>query len=228
MLHTDRLRGLIVLGESLLIFVPLIVLGAAIGWPASLDDPAEIALPRLLDNEVAVRVGYLTYLAYSVLFLPVAVVAGEWLTAGSSRSTALRVAVGMAVASAALRAIGIVRWLSTMFPLAERWEEASSDTVRDALAVQFETVNDFGGAIGENLGVSLFAAGWLVATTIAARGARPRWILIVTAVVAGLLALPLIELAGVDSGPAVTISSTAINLWLLATGVAMLRAKPGR
>jgi hypothetical protein len=68
--------------EGLLIFVPLAVLGGAIGWPASLGDPAAVALPRLLENEGAVRFGYLVYLAYSVLFLPVAIWTTRTLTRG--------------------------------------------------------------------------------------------------------------------------------------------------
>lgn len=43
-------------------------LGAAVDWPASLDDPVSIALPRLAENEGAVRFGYFEYLPYSVLF----------------------------------------------------------------------------------------------------------------------------------------------------------------
>ena len=43
-------------------------LGAAVDWPASLDDPASIALPRLAENEGAVYFGYFAYLLYSVLF----------------------------------------------------------------------------------------------------------------------------------------------------------------
>jgi hypothetical protein len=46
----------------------MFVLGAAINWPDSLGDPASVDLPRLLENEVAVRIGYFSYLSYSVLF----------------------------------------------------------------------------------------------------------------------------------------------------------------
>jgi hypothetical protein len=69
--------------EGLLLFVPLAVLGTAIGWPASLGDPASAALPRLLEQEPIVRFGYLVYLAYSVLFLPVAVRTTRALTNGA-------------------------------------------------------------------------------------------------------------------------------------------------
>ena len=54
--------------QGLLIFVPTVVLGAAVNWPESLSDPASIALPRLAENEGAVRFGYVAYLVYSVLF----------------------------------------------------------------------------------------------------------------------------------------------------------------
>ena len=221
-------RGLALIGESLLIFVPLIVLGAAIGWPASLDDPADIALPRLLENEAAVRFGYLAYLAYSVLFLPIAVFATEWLTRAGTKTTAIRIAIGMATASAALRAIGIVRWLSTMFPLAEQWQDSTSSASQDTLAIQFEATNNFGGAIGEQLGVSLFAALWLAFTTVAIWRSAPRWVAVCSALTAALMALPLIELVGLDGGPLVSVGSTAITLWLFATGIAMVRSSQSR
>ena len=50
-----RWAGGISLLQGLIIFVPMIVLGGAINWPESLSDPADIALPRLLENEGAVR-----------------------------------------------------------------------------------------------------------------------------------------------------------------------------
>lgn len=63
-----RLTGVVSLVQGLLIFIPTIVLGQAIGWPASLGDPASVALPRLLEQESAVRLGYSAYLVYSMLF----------------------------------------------------------------------------------------------------------------------------------------------------------------
>lgn len=225
MFNSPKARGLAIIGATSLIFVPLVVLGAAIGWPASLGDPADVALPRLLENQVAVRFGYLSYLTYSVLFLPVAVVVTEWLSPGAVKTTAARIAIGMAAVSSALRSIGIVRWLSTMFPLADQWEQATSTTQRETLAIQFQTINDFGGSIGETLGVSLFASLWLAFTAAAVWRSAPRRFAISSALVAALLTLPLIELAGLDSGPLVSISSTAITLWILAVGIAMIRDK---
>ncbi|MDT3441012.1 MULTISPECIES: DUF4386 family protein [unclassified Pseudofrankia] len=217
------MQGLTTIIESLLIFVPLLVLGTAIGWPGSLGDPADVALPRLLEHEVATRSGYLAYLAYSVAFFPVAVSISMWRREGPA-TLALGIAVGAAAVSALARAIGITRWLSAAFPLAEQWQETTSATSREALAIQFDTLNNFGGAIGETLGVSVFAAVWLGATV--ARPGLPRWARVTGALVLVPLTAPAIELAGVDAGILVSLSSAAITIWLLAVGIAMMRDRP--
>jgi hypothetical protein len=210
--------------EGLLIFVPLAVLGAAIGWPGSLGDPAATALPRLLENEGAVRAGYAVYLLYSVLFLPVAVWTTRALT-GGSQSALARVAVGFAVASVLARTIGISRWLLAMPGLAEAHRDAADPAVRAAVSVQYDVLNDFGGGVGEVLGVSLFAVGWLVCTAVAGlrAGAAPRWLLIAGLPVAAGLALPLAELAGADPGAATSIGTSLLHLWFLAAAVTLVR-----
>lgn len=214
--------------EGLLIFVPLAVLGSAIGWPASLDDPAAVALPRLLENEGAVRFGYLVYLAYSVLFLPVAIWTTRTLTRGDDGPLA-RAAVGFAIASALARCIGILRWLTAMPQLADTYAAAPDGAPRDALAAVYDALNDFGGGIGEVLGVSLFAVGWLACTVVAARRAHgaPGWLLGGGALAALGLALPLVELVGLDGGPLTSVGSTLLQLWFLAAAVVVART-PGR
>ncbi|MEU5397885.1 DUF4386 domain-containing protein [Streptomyces sp. NPDC005963] len=221
-----RTAAVLLTVEALLIFVPAVVLGSAIGWPASLDDPAAVALPRLLEEEGAVRAGYAVYLLYSVLFLPVAVWTTRVLTDGED-SALSRVAVGFAIASTLARTIGISRWLLAMPGLAEAHGDASGAGVRESLAVQYQVLNDFAGGIGEVLGVSLFAVGWLVCTVTAAlrAGSTPRWLLFSGFLVAAGLALPLAELAGVDSGAATSIGSSLLHLWFLAAAVTLFRRR---
>jgi hypothetical protein len=49
-----RLTGVVSIMQGLLIFVPTIVLGQAIGWPASSGVvQASVALPRLLETGVS-------------------------------------------------------------------------------------------------------------------------------------------------------------------------------
>jgi hypothetical protein len=219
-----RVAAALLAVQGLLLFVPLTVLGAAIGWPASLDDPAVTALPRLLEQEGAVRFGYLVYLAYSVLFLPVAVWATRALT-GGDESPLVRAAIGFAIASTLARCIGILRWLVAMPGLAEAYAAAPEGPQREAIAVQYQVLNDFGGGIGEVLGVSLFAVLWLACTVVAAArtGTAPRWLLAAGAVAAAALALPLVELAGADPGALTAIGTTLLQLWFLTAAVVLLR-----
>ena len=93
-----RLVGLVSLVQGLLIFVPTIVLGQEIGWPATLGDPASIALPRLLEQASAVQLGYFAYLVMSVLFF-VTVFMISRLTLTRLAASLLPVVVGFAIAS---------------------------------------------------------------------------------------------------------------------------------
>ena len=48
-----RLAGGLSLVQGLLFFVPLVVLGAAIGWPGTLDDPPSLLLPAIAAQATA-------------------------------------------------------------------------------------------------------------------------------------------------------------------------------
>lgn len=209
--------------QGLLIFVPTFVLGAAVDWPASLDDPASIALPRLAENEGAVRFGYFAYLLYSVLFAVTIVLLARLverdLTVGIRR-----LVVGFAVASAIARSLGIVRWLGPMPELADSYNAASDDSQRFAVASIYEALNSYGGTIGEVLGVGLFAAISIGLLTVGLLRSRtmPRWIAVGGVVSTLALALSAVELFAVDLGPVLTVTVTIVQLWFLATGVWLL------
>jgi hypothetical protein len=209
--------------QGLLIFVPTFVLGAAIGWPGSLSDPADIALPRLAENEGAVQLGYGAYLLYSVLFAVtitlIARVVENDLTKGIRR-----LVIGFAVASALARSIGIVRWLAPMPELADAYNQAGDDAQRYTISTVYEALNSYGGTIGEALGVGLFAAisiGFLSVGLLRSR-AIPRWAAVWGVVSAVALAVSVVEMFGVDAGPLLTVTVTIAQLWFLAFGVWLL------
>lgn len=147
-----RTAGLTAVLQGLLIFVPTFVLGAAVGWPGSLSDPASIALPRLADNEGAVRFGYAAYLVYSVLFA-VTITMLARLVEGDLAKGVRRLVIGFAVASALARSLGIVRWLAPMPELADAYGSAADDGQRYTIERIYDALNSYGGTIGEALGV---------------------------------------------------------------------------
>jgi hypothetical protein len=209
--------------QGLLIFVPTVVLGSAINWPASLSDPASIALPRLAENEGAVRIGYAAYLLYSILFAVTIVLLARLVETNMS-STIRRLVIGFAVASVVARSLGIVRWLSAMPGLADAYNQAGDDAQRTTISHIYDALNSYGGTIGEALGVGLFAAisvGFLSVGLL--RSAMfPRWLAVWGVISAVALVLGAVELFGVDAGPLLTITVTVVQLWFLATGIWLL------
>jgi hypothetical protein len=139
----------------------------------------------------------------------------------------LRIGLGFAIASAACRSLGILRWLFPMPVLADRWAEATeSGAATGAIDVAYDTLNSYAGAVGEVLGVGLFSGIWVltVAAVIVRSNVLPRsigWFGVVAAV--GLLA-SLAEAFGVELGALISVQVTLVQLWFLALALVIARS----
>jgi hypothetical protein len=212
------IAGWLLIAESLLIFVPLTVLGSAINWPKSLSDPADKILPLLVENASAVRFGYLVYLVYSILFWAIASLTIRVLSNDELDSIWLRIANGFGIASAVARCLGIIRWLVAMPALATLYTDPTISTgTRESIAVVYRALNDYAGSIGEVLGVSLFAGLWLAIVSVRILQTRilPRWLGFLGLVSATLLGVQLARLFGVDL-------VSVLQLWFLAMGIVLV------
>lgn len=220
--HPSRpLVGFLSILQGLLIFVPTFVLGAAINWPASLDDPASVALPRLLEQAPAVRFGYLAYLVMSILFFVTVFMVSRTVIVRYATSL-LPIVVGFALASTVFRSIGIIRWFSPMPQLAETWESAATEQERYTIGVTFDALNNYGGTIGEVLGVSLFAAVSIFVLCIAAVRERsmPIWLAGFGFISALMLVASLSDLFGIEPAFLVVfLGTTLVQLWFVAVGL---------
>lgn len=212
--------GVLLIIEGLLAFVPVLVLGAAIGWPASLDQPAAVQLAAIAAKPQAVAAGYGVYLLYSLLVLPVLVGVAALAFGRLDHACALGV-VGFAAMSALARAIGILRWLTVMPALANaRQADPAGGASIERL---FDAINAYGGGIGELLGVSLcmaFAMGLLGvgAWRTAAASALPRMFTVSAVVVAALLAGLALPAVGIAVEVPMALAVSALSLWMLALG----------
>lgn len=215
--------GILSILQGLLIFVPTFVLGAAINWPDSLDYPASQLLPELIEQESAVRFGYIAYLIYSILFVFSMFMLTK-LSSGKAMAAMFGIILAFAVASTTARSIGIVRWLVPMPQLAESWNSAGTDQERYAISVTYDSLNLFGGTVGEVLGVSIFAALSLLAISIAfLRDGLPKWIGIFGLISVAALLATTTELMGFEPDTFVLVfGTTAIQLWFLAVGLWLL------
>lgn len=227
-LAPGRGLGLLLLAEAALSFAPLIVLGPAIGWPASLSQPAAVQLQAIAAAPGAVAVGYGLYLLYSVLVAPALIGLAVRVFGGLQQPLAASVAAFAALSTLA-RAIGILRWLTVMPELAAA-RAAASPVAMQHLDALFEAINSLAGGIGELLGVSLFMA--LAMALLCAGGWQRRTLprplaaagLVVAAMLAGLFAPAL----GIPLSVPIALAVTALTLWMVAAGAWCLWAGRAR
>ncbi len=209
--------GLTLTTQFVLIWTTFFVLSSAIGWPASLDDPASIALPRLAENGPAVLLGYACYLLAALLLVPAtAALNGRLGLAGPLAQATL----GLAVVSAVAKTIGISRWLFVMPDLAVAYGQPGADL--GGIDQLFSAINAYAGGIGEVIGVGLVSGVWSL--TVAAGLWRVGGM--VPTALAGLLGLTGAGLFltipagfGMELGPVLTLTNIAWQFALFAVGL---------
>ena len=211
--------GALLVVTALLSFAPLAILAPAIGWPASLGNPAGMQLAAIAARPDAVALGYGVYLLYSMLVAPAMIGLAARVFGGLQGPVAATVAA-FAALSALARAIGILRWLTVMPALAVA--HASGDAAaRGPIEALFDALTAYGGGIGEVLGVSLFMAASVGTLSVAAlmRGGLPRALAaggVIVALMLAALAAPEFRLP--DFMP-VAAAVTALSVWMIAVGV---------
>ena len=72
LIAVERLTAILLIAQFVLMLAALFILGAAINWPASLDEPAAVNLPLILEQAGAVTLGYGSYFLSSLLLTPIA------------------------------------------------------------------------------------------------------------------------------------------------------------
>ena len=211
--------GALLIADALLSFAPVVVLGAAIGWPASLGKPAAEQLAAVHANADAVALGYGLYLLYSLLIAPVMIGLAARVFGGLDRPLPATVAA-FAALSALARAIGILRWLTVMPALAAAHTTADP-ALRAQIELLFSAVTTYGGGIGEVLGVSLLMAVSLATLCGGAlwHGGLPKALAGTGLVVALALAALALPAFGLPAAMPVAVAVTGMSLWMIATGV---------
>lgn len=212
-----RLAAATLIAQFLLIFTTFAVLSSAINWPASLDDPASVALPRLITQAGPVMLGYGSYLIAALLLVPA--------TAGLNGRLGLSgpiagLALSLATLSAIAKAIGISRWLFAMPGLAQAYVAPGAD--QPTVSLIYETLNAYAGGIGEALGVGLVSGVWtlLIGGAVLRSPGVIAKVLGAFLVIAGLLLFLTIPGAlGVELGPVLMISNLTWQFALLGLGL---------
>lgn len=214
--------------QPVLMFFAFFVLSSSINWPASLDEPASVNLPLIVEQQGAVILGYGSYFLYSLLILPLSITLYFALKGGEA-SPLLAVAAGFGVISALARVLGIGRWLFLMPFLAEIYEDPASDgATRAAVEVAYTAFNEYAGGVGEIVGVSLTGALWVGLTSVALlrSGRFSSWLGILGLLSACILLAGVAPVFGLDPGPLVSILGVNVYLvWTVALAVVLFRSR---
>lgn len=153
---------LLTLSQVVLFLVPLIVLGQAIGWPASLRLPAAEALPLVAAKTMAVQIGYWGYLLTALAMVPFVVALRRFAIARGAGGMLTDMMAAFGIAAAVLKTLGIVRWLIAMPTLASLHAGTADPALRSLIEMNYITLNAYAGSVGELLGVQLFSGFWLI------------------------------------------------------------------
>jgi Domain of unknown function (DUF4386) len=198
-----------------------LILSSAINWPISLDDPASIALPRILEHADSVMIGYSCYLMVSLLMIPATAAFNKRLGITGARAD---LTMALATFAAITKTIGIGRWLFVMPSLAQAYIAPSAD--KAAIELMFDALNAYAGSIGEVMGVGFASGIWtllIAASVFRADGMTAKFLGVFTFLVGLSLFATIPAGFGLDLGPILTISGVAWNVALFAIGIWGLR-----
>jgi hypothetical protein len=202
-------------------------LAARFDYPAVLDGSASDVLPRLLATGVTGRAVWAVYGFLPLAWIPAGI--GAFHALRGVREGSMRTAMQLAVLASISMMLGLLRWPSIHWELAQAYATADPPA-RELLAAAFAGLNSYlGNYIGEFLGelsVNLFFL--LSALAMLAPESRfPRWMayLGLLTAAAGLIGM-FRNVTGVVA-PVTEVNNYLLPLWMVAFGLGLLRISTG-
>jgi hypothetical protein len=222
----NRVTAALLLSQFVFQFAALFILGSAINWPASLDEPAAVTLPLILEQRNAVALGYTSYFLSALLLAPIAVLIAHLTAKGRGRALML-VAASIGVLASFAKLLGISRWLLLMPLLAQSYTApGASEAVLAATTVTFDAFNAYAGGVGELLGVAFLSGLWTLGVSVTLlqdNRIAPRWMGVFGVIAAALLLVAVASAYGVDVGPILLVQGFAWQFWMLALAFFLFR-----
>jgi hypothetical protein len=217
-----KLTATLLIAAAVLTNAAFTVLGIVFNYPDVLKEPVEEILAQFRASQNAVMFWFAVLAVSAALFAPIAIGVGRL-----SSHWAMRVAVPVGIAAAAVQVIGLSRWPLLVPGFAA--DAASPDpavaaAARDSFVLAHRIL---GNLIGETLGYLLTAAWTLLVLVALGRTFAGRWFIALGAVSALLVlagVLSPLDLPGIDL--ANFVGYVLWSVWLIVFGLLLLLRRP--
>ena len=197
-------------------------LAARFDYPAVLDGSADIVLPKLLATGTAGRAAWAVYALLPLIWIPAGV--GAYYALRRTHPGAMLLGLQTAVVAALSMMLGLMRWPSIHWRLAEYWQGADL-TQRAVVRALFDGLNSYlGNYIGEFLGELCFSAFFLLSAWALLRSQSvPTWVALCGLItgMSGLVGM-LRNVTPVVAAVA-AVNNYLLPLWMLGFGAVLLR-----
>ena len=224
---TIRLGGVALILGALAFMAVFTFLAARFDYPAVLDGPASSVLPALLATGSTGRTVWTIYGFLPLIWLPAGV--GAYCALRASYPGAMLVALQCTVLSALSMMLGLLRWPTLHWRLAELYVVADP-AQREVLGATFDGLNTYlGNYLGEFLGELSFNTFFVLSAWALLRSrTASRW------VAAGGLLTGFLGWIGMFRNlttmvaPVAAVNNYLLPLWMITLGVVLLRYRePG-
>ena len=221
---TVRVGGLALIFGAIAFMAVFSFLAARFDYPAILDGPASTVLPRLLATGTAGRGAWALYAFLPLIWLPAGV--GAYCALRRFSTGAMLLALQCAALAAISMMLGLMRWPSVHWHLAQLHATATAEQ-QQVIAAMFDGLNTYlGNYIGEFLGELSFNLFFLLSSwTLLRFRAAPAWVAVAGLVVAAAGFVGMFRNVTGVVAPVAAINNYLLPLWMIVFGVVLLRQR---
>lgn len=218
--------GWSLIAATLLFAAVFSYLAAAFNYPDVLDGPAADVLPALLALGTPGRIVWIVYGLIPLLLIPT----GSGVAAATrSAAPALgRTARWFAIITAGAMMIGLLRWPSLHWTLAQSWV-AGAPAEHTSIAATFASANLYlGNVIGEFVGELFLNGFFLVAALGLAKATARPWLAYAGGLAAVLGWIAMMRNLTTAVSAVADLNNAVMPLWMLVLGIALLTSRARR
>jgi uncharacterized protein DUF4386 len=197
-------------------------LAARFDYPAVLDGPANEVLPKLLATGASGRAAWAFYSFLPLIWLPAGV--GAYRALRRTHPGAMLLGLQWAVVAAISMMLGLMRWPSVHWHLAQLQANATPEQ-QPIIAAIFDGLNTYlGNYIGEFLGEFSFSIFFLISSWVLLQSrVTAKWVAVLGLItaIAGLVGMFRNVSAAV--APIAAVNNYLLPMWMIIFGIVLLR-----